>query len=161
MVMVHEVPAASALAEFSPDGKWLVIGNESEYRFHEVGSWRPRHAVAREGAAQLTGPMAFSTDGRLLAHSGRQPLLTVWDVATVKSLAKFEGHQGYVSAVAFAPDGRTVATGSGDCTVLVWDVQGLSAKAGPVRRSRRACRRGDRPLRCRRGPSLGSCSVQR
>jgi WD40 repeat protein len=94
-----------------------------------AGGYRPVPAVLGPPG---TATVAFSPDGRLLVHTGRDPEVTVWDVATGKALTKFQGHQGYIGAVAFAPDGRSVASGSSDTTALVWDVQGLSAKAGPA-----------------------------
>jgi RNA polymerase sigma factor (sigma-70 family) len=78
------------------------------------------------GAATL----AFAPDGRLLVQAGRDKSMLVWDVATGKQLARFEGHKGAVTAVAYAPDGRSAASASGDGTALVWDVQGFAAKAG-------------------------------
>lgn len=52
---------------FSPDGKWLVTGTGKEYRFWRAGSWEPAHAVARPPFDDFPGPMAFSSDGKVLA----------------------------------------------------------------------------------------------
>ncbi len=57
--VVHESSAQPGMSvAFSPDGRWLVTGSLTEYRFLESGSWRPRHACARAGAAAL--PRAVS-----------------------------------------------------------------------------------------------------
>jgi RNA polymerase sigma factor (sigma-70 family) len=82
-----------------------------------------------KGIGVRLGPV-FSPDGRLLAVPAAE-VLEVFDTATGKQLARFEGHQGQIGSVAFAPDGRTVATGSADTTALVWDVEGLRQKATP------------------------------
>ena len=93
-----------------------------------------RLAALHTGGLGDTGSsrIAFSPDGRLLAHVDRERTLAVWDVMTSKVLARFEGHQAPIEAVAFGPDGRKVATASADTTALVWDVGDLAAKAGPV-----------------------------
>jgi RNA polymerase sigma factor (sigma-70 family) len=78
--------------------------------------------------------LAFSPNGRLLAHARPDSNLQVWDVATGRNLARLTGHTAPIQAVAFAPDGHTVATGSSDTTALIWDVGDISGKAGPVPR---------------------------
>src|SRR5262249_9400262 len=52
---------------FSPDGQWLVTGTFTEYRFWEVGSWRPKHALPRQNAGNAIGWVVFSPDGRMVA----------------------------------------------------------------------------------------------
>jgi hypothetical protein len=48
----------------------------------------------------------------------------LWETATWKERARFEGHRGGVVSLAFAPDGRTLASGSADSSALVWDLRG-------------------------------------
>ena len=45
----------------------------------------------------------------------------LFDLATGKPSATYEGHAGLVTALAWAPDGKTLASGSTDTTVLVWE----------------------------------------
>jgi RNA polymerase sigma factor (sigma-70 family) len=79
-----------------------------------------------------TALVAFSPDGRLLAHVGPDNVVHIWNVATGQALGRFEGHSGMIGAIAFAPDGQSVATASNDTTALVWNVKGTSARAGPT-----------------------------
>jgi RNA polymerase sigma factor (sigma-70 family) len=69
--------------------------------------------------------VAFSPDGRLLAHADPRKTVNVWDVTTGKSLAQFKGHTGKITGVAFAPDSSSVASASHDTTALLWDLRGL------------------------------------
>jgi RNA polymerase sigma factor (sigma-70 family) len=99
------------------------------------GDAKPKGAVTIRGSTyglQSGGAtIAFSPDGRLLAHAEPGAVAQVWDVATGRSLARLTGHTGPIGAIALAPDGDSVATGSADTTALVWDVRGLRVKAGP------------------------------
>jgi WD40 repeat protein len=72
--------------------------------------------------------LAFSPDGRLLAVTGRDGAVRLWDVAARRELRRLDGGQGRVGRVAFAPDGRSLAVGGADGTVLVWDVADLMKK---------------------------------
>jgi WD40 repeat protein len=70
-----------------------------------------------------TGPkVAFSPDGKLLAHASAGHHVHLWDVANGQELAVFKGHSGAVNAVAFSPNGRTLASASEDTTALLWDI---------------------------------------
>lgn len=48
--------------------------------------------------------------------------IKLWDVATGKELASFEGHSAAVTALAFSPKEKKLATGSADGEIKTWDV---------------------------------------
>src|SRR5437879_5243552 len=91
-----------------------------------------RTKVATVAKAQPLDRMALSHDGRLLATSGDDMIIRVWDVLTLQEVGKFEGHFGPVLCLAFSPDGKVLASGSMDSTILLWDVQGLAHRQKAV-----------------------------
>src|SRR5207244_4427037 len=64
--------------------------------------------------------VAFSPDGKRLAHAMMMGGTTMWDAQTGKELLTLKG--GRVS-VAFSPDGKRLATVSDGLTLKVWDAQ--------------------------------------
>ncbi len=141
---------------FSPDGRTVALDQgDGLVRLVELASGKERANFGKEytpkgmarrypvstidsvdsgGVLGSHATVAFSPDGRLLAHAELDNSVQVWDTATGQRLARFEGHQGVISMIAFAPDGRSLASAGSDSTALVWDIQGLSAKAGPAPR---------------------------
>ena len=118
--------------EFAPDGRTLAsAGIDQTVRLWDLSTGKQRGSPLTTGTrADRTGPgpkthlldLAFSPDSRILATSGTDRTVRLWDVGTHEQLgATMTGHRGQVRSVAFAPDGRTLASGSTDQTVRVWD----------------------------------------
>jgi len=65
---------------------------------------------------------AFTPDGKTLATVNWDSSFKLWEVATGKEQATFQGHTAQVWSVTFSPDGKTLASGSEDQTIKLWDV---------------------------------------
>lgn len=106
----------------------------------------PSGAIRRFGNAFFCGPsdrFSFSPDGTLLAAAaGRR--VEVVDVATGRSIRRFDDHAASVHTVAFSADGRTLFVSDGNVTY--WDVKtgkkvgfhDLDARVGQLQLNRAA-----------------------
>ncbi|MHC4539384.1 MAG: protein kinase domain-containing protein [Planctomycetota bacterium] len=65
---------------------------------------------------------ALSPDGRLIASSGEDSPIRIWDSVTGAELKILRGHTDQVCSLAFSPDSKRIASGSMDKTVRVWNV---------------------------------------
>jgi WD40 repeat protein/transcriptional regulator with XRE-family HTH domain len=67
--------------------------------------------------------LAFSLDGKVLASSGNDITVKLWDVESGQLLDVLEGHTDRTRRIAFSPDGRTLASASRDRTICLWDFE--------------------------------------
>ena len=70
-----------------------------------------------------SSPLAFSSEGSLLASAGEDGTIRLWDVETGAHLRTLTGHLRFVYCVAFSPDGKILASGGEDKTIQFWDVE--------------------------------------
>ena len=120
---LRDLTGGDACLGFSPDGRWLVNGTKDEYRFWEVGSWRPGLRVPSIPQA-VPGPLAFTTDGKILAitHSLRDVRLI--ETATGRELATLAAPEQYpIRCLCFRPDGEQLAAATGNRVLQVWDLR--------------------------------------
>jgi WD40 repeat protein len=119
----QELPGGDAHVAFSPDDRWLVNGTRDEYRFWEVGSWRPALRIPRTPPT-VEGPLAFTPDGKILAiaHSLREVRLI--ETATGRELATLSAPEPHpISWLCFRPDGEQLAVACGDRVLQLWDLR--------------------------------------
>ena len=85
-----------------------------EFQLAEISQ---HHIHTLEGHTSIVGSLAFSPDSKRIA-SGGGGIVKLWDVATHRNIATFEG-----TTLAFSADGRTLATGTFNFdTIKLWDV---------------------------------------
>jgi WD40 repeat protein len=104
---------------------WADAPKETARTDH-FGDPLPDGALARIGTTRLRHGnwaimVAFSPDGKLLASSGNDNLVRIWDPQTGREVRRLEGHTHFVNTVTFAPDGKTLASGSADGTIRLWE----------------------------------------
>ena len=114
-------------AIFSSDGRAIAnLGDTKTKRIKLISSTTGDLLLTIDGEE----PIAFSTDGNLLAYTQRleknKTQINIWDVSTNQFSQTLFGHAGYISQLAFSPDGRQLASGGtneGKHAVIIWSVE--------------------------------------
>ncbi len=121
---VVEIRTGAALiaVDYSPDGKKLVTGGQS----NEVCLWDAKTGnklATMKGHTDNVVAVKFSPNGRLIASGGVDNKLIIWDAISGEMMFKIAGHKDYVRHVAFSPDNKLVASASWDNTAMVWNTR--------------------------------------
>jgi len=96
-------------AAFSPDSKYLAVANDTGVQLWDMATGQAVYFVdsARNNASAA---LAYSPDGKLLVGCGAQPLISVWEAATGKTLGLLPLPGQFCANVAFSPDGTLLLT---------------------------------------------------
>jgi WD40 repeat protein len=105
---------------FSPDGRWLVAGDDDTSLIVWDGDTLERRGKLRGHTAEIQD-VAFAPAGKVVTAS-LDGTAKIWDLETGRELATLRGHSGALLGVAVSPDGALVATGSLDGTAKLWDL---------------------------------------
>ena len=116
---------ASTSANYSPDGKRLVLGTHGAHIFlYDSDSGQQTGKIQlRPGGTESYTP-CFSRDGSKIAVAlVRSRQVDLWDSKSNQKIRSFSGHRDEVSSVSFSWDGKKLISGCRDRTVRVWDVE--------------------------------------
>jgi WD40 repeat protein len=109
---------------FSPDGKWLVTGSPTEFRFWETGTWARGRVLPRTQGGNSVGNAAFSPDGQLLALTMSQNDIHLLDADTGRELALLQSPSPmFVTGGCFSPDGSRLAVATESQGIQSWDLR--------------------------------------
>jgi WD40 repeat protein len=105
----------------APGGQAFAVFDANVVRI--VDTFEGKETQTLAGHNGLIHDSGWSRDGRLIATSGYDSSVRVWEVSTGKTLLSLYPHAGYACSVAFSADGKTLATGgSEDGLIKLYDV---------------------------------------
>jgi WD40 repeat protein len=112
-------------AAFSPDGKFVVVGNRNDHAYlWSIETGRPKFVFDEHTAGVES--VAFSRDGKYVVTGSLDKTAKLWDTNSGKELQTYSQHSDAVWAVAISPDSQYVLTGSADSDAILWET--LSGK---------------------------------
>jgi WD40 repeat protein len=121
----EELPATITCLAWDPKGIVCGAGTYGGVRLIRAnGGATARHLRWTGSVLEL----AFSPDGRRLAHGNQDASVHFWDLRRDREL-EMTGYATKVRELAWSPDGRWLATG-GDATITVWDFHRSGGPAG-------------------------------
>ncbi len=112
---------------YSPDGRWLAVGEGFSKAKIYTGKVELLDAVAGQEVRALTvhhwgvNGVAFSRDGHWLVSGNHDKKVRLLEFPAGTEVRDFEGQSKPVYGVAISPDAQTIASGSWDATVALWD----------------------------------------
>jgi WD40 repeat protein len=132
---LRELPVPGpAFVRFSPDGEHLVTAEGNTYRSWRVRDGAPEQTYATEGMERLTGRVAFSPDGRLLAVVHARRLVKLLDAATFRELATLTAASPQqITWLCFRPDGSQLAVATAHRQVHLWEIHGIRRQLAALR----------------------------
>jgi len=119
------VPTAVVALDVSPDGSQLAVtfGFANADNGVAILDVRSGKRLARLATGSEPRSVAFSPDGRLLAHGETNGTAMLWETDSWRRAGRPLKQRGFVLGVGFSPDRRTLATSSSDGTIALWDVR--------------------------------------
>jgi serine/threonine protein kinase/WD40 repeat protein len=127
---VHEwVVGKRTFVSFTPDSRTLIISRGDEFTFWDVETLRQIRRLPRDGTP-FPGWVAFSPDGRLMALEMAPAVLHLKEVATGRTVAKFEDpHGDRASWQGFTPDGtQLIMVASYASAIHIWDLRAIRTR---------------------------------
>ncbi|MDJ0508825.1 MAG: hypothetical protein QNJ64_06195 [Crocosphaera sp.] len=107
---------------FSPDGKWLAIGDtNAQIYLWRIGESRPILHHIIDSNNFWVRAIAFSPDSKIISSGGEDGNIHLWEVETRRTIAIFSGHLDRIRALSYSANGQLLASSSDDRTVRIWD----------------------------------------
>ncbi|KAH9918012.1 uncharacterized protein B0H18DRAFT_1123284 [Fomitopsis serialis] len=139
----RNVPQKYHLSDVSIDKAWQSLELCKSHATACIGILSQSMRIGANGvhASADTGDAPSSASGKrrpeprkscscsspsLLAAGGEDHIITVWDMATKKEVARFLGHTDNVKYLSFSHDNRHIVSASADGSVCKWELPALA-----------------------------------
>jgi WD40 repeat protein len=118
---------------FYPDGKKIIVStdsSESDIKILDLETSQVVKNVKDTNMLTVT-QVCVNPSGNLIAGRGIDNLVRIWNYASGKLVAKFNGHENengnflHVSGINFSSDGKTLITSGFDGFIKIWNIEGL------------------------------------
>ena len=121
---LREWPVGMGVAmTLTPDGRTLVVGGIGNLSTWDLPTGKPRLSLkGHTGSITPFGSVVFAPRGGLLASSGYDRTIRIWEMATGNELHVLQGHEQTVTLMAFLDEGRTLLSAGFDNTIRFCDV---------------------------------------
>jgi eukaryotic-like serine/threonine-protein kinase len=124
LLALTQLPQANLVSvRFSPDGRWLVTGeDQGAVRLWETAPLREKGVIGRHNTRVRAVAFSPNCSARncAVASAGDDKTISLWEASSQRLIAQIGTHAAPVYAVAFAPDGTRLVSGGHDHTVRVY-----------------------------------------
>ncbi len=131
-IVLHGHQDAIQAVAISPDGRWLVAGDDN----NTTHLWDLENPDPDASHKDLSGHQgvvqaaAFSSASRWLAAGSNTGTVLLWGLSPTAPPARpiaLRGHEGAIKALAVSSDDRWLLSGSADGTARLWDLNDPSS----------------------------------
>jgi WD40 repeat protein len=122
---LRDLPVESSYASlmFSPDSRWLVVGDGRGFRFFRAGTWEPGLEIPMEHRSSGFGPIQFAPDGTFLAIALNTRTIRLVDSRDGRPFATLDnGNPAVIQSMIFSGSGRWLLVSRRGQSVQIWDL---------------------------------------
>jgi WD40 repeat protein len=128
---------------FAPDGQTLLVGDRESVAQWDAAALEKLRDFKRNNTS--TGMVAFAADGKTLATTHGDGVVSLWNAATGEEIHSLQEQSNPTTCIAYAPDGKTLATAGARGRIRLWDpTTGKSRMSEPLPAFEAAVLPGDR-----------------
>ena len=119
-------------AEFSPDGRYLIVADENALSLHETNSWKVARTIPLEVGAGNSPAFVFSPDGQMLALAYNRRDVKLLETTSGRELATFSAPSpapiSGLRGLAFTGDLRWLLAAPQDGDIVAWELPVVRAE---------------------------------
>lgn len=117
---ISEQPIGAVV--FNNTGDWIALGCPDLGQLL-VWEWQSEtYVLKQQGHSMSMSALAYSPDGSLLATSGEDSKIKLWNTLSGFCFVTFSEHESGVTGLTFTPSGKVVLSSSLDGTVRAFDM---------------------------------------